>query len=138
MESHLRQALECAARTAGRREEEEDDLARTATERLSLLLCQEGRDDEAAEMLKGHGFRYRLSSEVLRYPFPGTRAFVRAQQRSVVAEQGRREGSSTSADDGADPSGNGALEASSGYVAAFDKALPSEMLRHLQVGRCFG
>ena len=34
---------------------------------LALLLCQEGRDDDAKTILARRGFRYRLSREVLRY-----------------------------------------------------------------------
>lgn len=57
VEFHLRQALSCAskARQSGEGEAAEA-LSKSAAERLSLLLCQEGRDGEAAEVLKRHGF----------------------------------------------------------------------------------
>jgi hypothetical protein len=41
---------------------------RAAQVELGVLLCQEGRDAEATELLTVMGFRYRLAREVLRYP----------------------------------------------------------------------
>lgn len=37
---------------------------------LVLLLCQEGKDDEAKKLLKGCGYLYRLSREILHYRLP--------------------------------------------------------------------
>lgn len=56
MEFHLRQALGAASKPGTG--EEGQEVARTAAESLSLLLCQEGRDKEAAKVLKRQGFRY--------------------------------------------------------------------------------
>lgn len=63
-EQKLRQALQAA--TAATAEARRDVLVR-----LCVLLCQEGRDAEAAPLLEGAGFRHRLARCVLRYPLPG-------------------------------------------------------------------
>lgn len=55
MEFHLRLALGSASKPEAGAEGEE--IAQAAAERLALLLCQEGRDKEAATVLKRHGFR---------------------------------------------------------------------------------
>lgn len=58
MEFHLRQALGCASKARERGGgEAAEELGQSAAERLSLLLCQEGKDKEAAKILKRHGFR---------------------------------------------------------------------------------
>lgn len=38
--------------------------------RLAVLLCQDGREEEATDLLKRGGWRYRLAPWVLRYPPP--------------------------------------------------------------------
>ena len=55
VEFHFRQALGAASKPGAG--EEEQDVAQAAAEGLSLLLCQEGRDKEAAKVLKRRGFR---------------------------------------------------------------------------------
>lgn len=55
VEFHLRLALASASKPGTGPEGEE--IARTAAERLALLLCQEGRNKEAAKILKRQGFR---------------------------------------------------------------------------------
>ena len=82
---------------------------RAAQSDLGVLLCQEGRDDEAAEVLTAMGFRYRLGKDVLRYP-------VRQRNNQKKAEA--------------------TMEAHRAYVRAFDGAMPERMLRHLR--RVFG
>jgi len=52
----MRQALGAASKHGTG--EEGQEVARAAAEGLSLLLCQEGRDKEAAKVLKRQGFRY--------------------------------------------------------------------------------
>lgn len=46
----------------------DDETTREASEKLSLLLCQSGRSQEAAKMLSSLGYTCRLSSKVLDYP----------------------------------------------------------------------
>ncbi|CAM9323791.1 unnamed protein product [Scytosiphon promiscuus] len=72
VEFHLRQALGAASKAGTGAQGEE--IAQAAAEGLSLLLCQEGRDKEAAKVLKRQGFRYRLSADVLRYPLPESKS----------------------------------------------------------------
>lgn len=55
VEFHLRLALGSASKAGTGPEGEE--IARAAAERLALLLCQEGRNKEAAKILKRQGFR---------------------------------------------------------------------------------
>lgn len=55
VEFHLRQALGSASKPGAG--EEGQEVAQAAAEGLSLLLCQEGRDKEAAKVLKRRGFR---------------------------------------------------------------------------------
>lgn len=43
------------------------NLESEALQLLGLLLCQEGRDEEARHLLRDQGFKYRLSPEVFRY-----------------------------------------------------------------------
>jgi hypothetical protein len=43
----------------------------TCHEKLSLFLCQLGRDAEAAKLLRARGYRYRLARGVLMYPLDG-------------------------------------------------------------------
>jgi hypothetical protein len=45
-------------------------LLADARGRLALLLCQQGRDAEAAALMRQLGARYRLARCVLRYPLP--------------------------------------------------------------------
>ena len=82
---------------------------RAAQSDLGVLLCQEGRDDEAAEVLTAMGFRYRLGKDVLRYP---------VQQRNNQKKD------------------EATMDAHRAYVRAFDGAMPERMLRHLR--RVFG
>lgn len=46
---------------------DDDETIREASEKLSLLLCQSGRSQEAAKMLSSLGYTCRLSSKVLDY-----------------------------------------------------------------------
>ena len=55
VEFHLRLAIGSASKSGTGPEGEE--IARVAAERLALLLCQEGRNKEAAKILKRQGFR---------------------------------------------------------------------------------
>ena len=84
---------------------------RAAQSDLGVLLCQEGRDDEAAEVLTAMGFRYRLGKDVLRYPVQQEK---KNQKKAAEAT----------------------MEAHHAYVRAFDGAMPERMLRHLR--RVFG
>eukprot|EP00879_Flechtneria_rotunda_P030369 GHRR01032994.1.p1 GENE.GHRR01032994.1~~GHRR01032994.1.p1 ORF type:complete len:284 (+),score=115.29 GHRR01032994.1:72-923(+) len=70
---------------------------------LVMLLCQAGRDKEAAEHLTVLGCKVRLSREVLHYALPGTMAV----------------------DSTTDPT-------SSPYLQIVDNALPKALLLHLQ------
>ncbi|CAN0392079.1 unnamed protein product [Ectocarpus sp. 12 AP-2014] len=139
VEFHLRQALGSASKPGGGYQGEE--IAQAAAERLSLLLCQEGRNKEAAKVLKRHGFRYRLSADVLRYPLP-----PQAKSPTAVEESGNghnlarksspqaRKVSKAPGQRGRRGGGNGDSggDDASEFVAAVDGALPPGMLRHLQ------
>jgi hypothetical protein len=74
---------------------------------LALLLCQEGRDDDARAILARRGFRYRLSREVLRYD----REEDEEDEKDDVAE---------------------AIATHSKHVRVFDDAVPVAMLRRLR------
>ena len=50
------------------RSSREASSRRAANVELGVLLCQEGRDAEAAQLLTAMGCRYRLARGVLRYP----------------------------------------------------------------------
>ncbi|CAM9691891.1 unnamed protein product [Ectocarpus fasciculatus] len=140
VEFHLRQALGSASKPGGGDQGEE--VAQAAAERLSLLLCQEGRNKEAAKVLKRHGFRYRLSTNVLRYPLPPQakpptaveepdNGHNLARESSPEARKGSKtpgEGSGRRSDGKGCGGGDDAAE----FVAAVDGALPPGMLRHLQ------
>jgi hypothetical protein len=73
-ESHLQQAVQVAEQLQGEQEglwvdsnkacAAEVEAADAAHSALSMLLCQAGRDEEAAAHLQALGFRFRLSSEV--------------------------------------------------------------------------
>ncbi|CAM9569488.1 unnamed protein product [Ectocarpus sp. 6 AP-2014] len=137
VEFHLRQALGSASKPGGGDQGEE--VAQAAAERLSLLLCQEGRNKEAAKVLKRHGFRYRLSADVLRYPLP-----PQAKPPAAVEESGNghnlarkpspeaRKDSKAEAGRRSDGKGGSGGDDASEFVAAVDGALPPGMLRHLQ------
>ena len=56
---------------------------RAANVELGVLLCQEGRDAEAAALLTAMGFRYRLARGVLRYPSELAGVAVRAKKRNA-------------------------------------------------------
>ena len=73
-----------------------------AQEELALLLCQEGRGAEAIDLLRRMGYRWRLSDEVLNYPWP-----------SPVVETAVK-------------------HSAEGIAGAVDNALPPEMVEHLR------
>eukprot|EP00752_Nemacystus_decipiens_P001527 g1497.t1 len=134
VEFHLRQALGSASKPeAG---EEAQEVAQAAAEGLSLLLCQEGRDKEAAKVLKRRGFRYRLATSVLRYPPPSLAKEISSGSAAAggvkAAERGGAEGAPlATTTSGGKGSGSNSSDASE-FVAAFDDALPGGMLSHLQ------
>ncbi|CAN0053150.1 unnamed protein product [Discosporangium mesarthrocarpum] len=89
VKDHLMQALSLSTPKAGAGAGEaagagagNPEVAEESASLLSLLLCQEGQEREAAGLLKRQGFRYRLSPQVLRYAPPSEPA----------PEQGRGEG----------------------------------------------
>lgn len=57
---------------------------KAALGRLVLLLCQEGREEEALPLLQLGGWRYRLAPWVLRYPIPEAPLTVEASQASPL------------------------------------------------------
>ena len=61
---------------------------RAANVELGVLLCQEGRDAEAAALLTAMGFRYRLARGVLRYPSELAGVAVRATKKKRNARDG--------------------------------------------------
>jgi len=88
-----------------------------AQQLLALLLCQGGKTDEASTLLKGLGFKWRLSREVLCYK-----------------DENEKRSSSSSSSSSSDASGN--ETSSDSYLVAIDNALPRDMLNHLK--DCFG
>lgn len=132
--------MTCACKLQGGYSGRAEAMGKDAAERLALLLCQEGRDKEAAKILKNHGFRYRLSRRVLRYQLS------RAQPLSLLAAQdaSREQHTVKSSERSCLPSEDLAFEAADGrgarmveeaseFVVAVDSALPVVMLQHLQV-----
>ncbi|CAB1097788.1 unnamed protein product [Ectocarpus sp. CCAP 1310/34] len=130
-----------ALRSASKSGDQGEEVAQAAAERLSLLLCQEGRNKEAAKVLKRHGFRYRLSADVLRYPLSPHTKPPTAVEESGNGHNLARQSSSEARKDSKAPGeggrrsdgkgGSGGDDASE-FVAAVDGALPPGMLRHLQ------
>ena len=117
-----------AARAA--REAGETAARRAAKMELALLLCQEGRDDDARVILSAAGFRYRLSRAVLRYPADGD---GHAHAGPSAPPKKRRAMMLVAGAEGM-PMGDaeGALAAHAEYVRAFDGAVPAGALRHLR------
>ena len=68
VERLLRAAASVTADKNVSENEREASSRRAANVELGVLLCQEGRDTEAAALLTAMGFRYRLARGVLRYP----------------------------------------------------------------------
>ena len=71
---------------------------------LALLLCQQGRGNEAVDLLRDLGFTWRLSNEVLHYPLDDINGNPTTSSPSTAA----------------------------GIVEVVDDALPHEMIEHLQ------
>ncbi|WIA10512.1 hypothetical protein OEZ85_010701 [Tetradesmus obliquus] len=116
-EAHLQRAIAAAEQLAGQQdglllesnkacaaEAEAADAARSA---LAMLLCQSGREAQAAVHLAALGFKFRLSSEVLQYALPSSTPTAAAEQSS----QGG---------------------ASDFLLQVLDAALPQQLLLHLQ------
>ena len=72
--------------------EGEASSRRAANVELGVLLCQEGRDAEAAALLTAMGFRYRLARGVLRYPSELAGVAVRETKRKALPDGSSRGG----------------------------------------------
>ena len=94
---------------------------RAANVELGVLLCQEGRDAEAAALLTAMGFRYRLARGVLRYPSELAGVAVRAKKRNA------RDGASLLGDEDEKPTPTNDVP-----VRAFDGAVPPGTLARLR------
>lgn len=94
---------------------------RAANVELGVLLCQEGRDAEAAALLTAMGFRYRLARGVLRYPSELAGVAVRAKKRNA------RDGASLLGDEKKKPTPTSDVP-----VRAFDGAVPPGTLARLR------
>jgi hypothetical protein len=110
-----------------------DESGRAARSDLGMLLCQEGRDANAAGVLSSMGFRYRLARDVLRYPVTDDNA------SNDSSGSGRCSASAKCGDIGKKVAGGqrtgvagAAAPAVGEYVRAFDGAVPESMLRHLR------
>eukprot|EP00775_Hariotina_reticulata_P007157 gene7157-7372_t len=118
-ELHLQQAVQAAEQLQAQQEglwvdvnkacAAELDAADAARSALSMLLCQAGRDDEAATHLQALGFKFRLSREVLHYTIP-------VEQPAAAGIQ----------------SSNATAADSSRFLQVVDHAVPQELLHHLQ------
>ena len=86
VERLLRAAASVTADDSGN--QREASSRRAANVELGVLLCQEGRDAEAAALLTAMGFRYRLARGVLRYPSELAGVAVRATKRKRNARDG--------------------------------------------------
>lgn len=80
--------------------------------RLALLLCQEGREQEATPLLRIGGWRYRLADWILHYP-------------PIQEESAEPSGMAPSSSDGL-------MDPLSSPLRVFDDALPPDMLRTLR------
>ena len=101
--------------------EGEASSRRAANVELGVLLCQEGRDAEAAALLTAMGFRYRLARGVLRYPSELAGVAVRAKKRNA------RDGASLLGDEDEKPTPTNDVP-----VRAFDGAVPPGTLARLR------
>lgn len=119
-----------AARAA--REASETAARRAAKMELALLLCQEGRDDDARVVLSSAGFRYRLSRAALRYPADGDDDADADAGRSAPPKKRRAMMLGAGAEGVPKGGAEGALAAHAKYVRAFDGAVPAGALRHLR------
>ena len=112
------------------------ETGRAAASDLAMLLCQQGRDAEASEVLTSMGFRYRLSRDVLRYAVKN--------ERNDDGDAGSTSGGSAVAE-WEDATENvprdeeerralveEAIAAHAAVVRAYDGAMPERMLRHLR------
>eukprot|EP00960_Hanusia_phi_P026139 746087-Hanusia_phi.AAC.12 len=91
-----------------------------ATSKLLLLLCLEGRSEEAKRLLQREGYEYRLSSEVsFRLP-----PLMRVQSQSV---------SQVFLGDLVCKNEDSNAKLRESLLCVLDDALPEDMLRHLQV-----
>lgn len=117
-EHHLRAALSLAQKKAmtGELAPEEDDLAMSAKNILALLLLQSGRNGEGSRNLHEMGYKFRLSSEVLRYPLPGAPAPA----------------PSSSNDKNSQSQLSASVPSSTKYLRAVDGVLPPTLLDHMQ------
>ena len=101
---------------------------RAANVELGVLLCQEGRDAEAAQLLTAMGCRYRLARGVLRYPRELAGVAVQTTKRKKRDE---RDGASLLLDENEDkkkPTPNDSRVP----VRAFDGAVPPGTLARLR------
>ncbi|EKX53733.1 hypothetical protein GUITHDRAFT_150274, partial [Guillardia theta CCMP2712] len=106
VEELLKQAISVAKKNTS---STESAFLPLATNKLLLLLCLQGRDKEAQELLQGEGYEYRLSPEVFR--------------GKLICQGGDQEQDC-----------NAQLLRDS-LLCVLDEALPADMLRHLQ--ECF-
>ena len=126
VERLLRAAASVTADDSGN--QREASSRRAANVELGVLLCQEGRDAEAAALLTAMGFRYRLARGVLRYPRELAGVAVRATKRKKRDE---RDGASLLLDkneDGKKPTPTNPRVP----VRAFDGAVPPGTLARLR------
>ncbi|KAF6257421.1 hypothetical protein COO60DRAFT_1227495 [Scenedesmus sp. NREL 46B-D3] len=113
-EAHLQQAVASAEQLSAQQDglllqsnqacAAEADAADAARSALAMMLCQSGREVEAAVHLAALGFKFRLSNEVLHYALPSS------PPAAAPAEQG----------------------ASDFLLQVLDNALPQQLLLHLQ------
>ena len=126
VERLLRAAASVTADDSGN--QREASSRRAANVELGVLLCQEGRDAEAAALLTAMGFRYRLARGVLRYPRELAGVAVQTTKRKKRDE---RDGASLLLDENEDkkkPTPNDSRVP----VRAFDGAVPPGTLARLR------
>jgi hypothetical protein len=118
-------------------EGEELIAAKSAQQTLSIVLCQQGRCNDAVPHLKAQGFTWRLARQVLHYPLSeGAGARV-----SALPGPGPGPKSGGSVTESAPPAPPAAATSSTtssvtsnsaAVVQAFDSVLPAAAVQHLQ------
>ena len=106
--------------------EGEASSRRAANVELGVLLCQEGRDAEAAALLTAMGFRYRLARGVLRYPSELAGVAVRETKRKALPDGSSRGGGKKK------PTAVTQSPMRNVPVRLFDGAVPAETLARLR------
>lgn len=96
----------------------EMEAAAKVQDRMGLLLCQQGREEEATAYLHDLKYKYRLSSDVLNYDLMGGAPDCRKSTSYTL--QPETECKERSGDSGAQ------------YFQVYDEVLPAALLQHMQ------